>query len=235
MLIIIPAFNEEENLKSLLPEIIKYHPRADILLIDDGSADQTSQIADQYDVAVIRLKNQGIGKAMQAGFLYAIKNGYDTAVQIDGDGQHDPAWLKKIIGPISAGKADFVIGSRYVKHNPDRSYKTPFLRRMGMYYSSVLLFLATGTFISDTTSGFRALNHDVLKFFETNYPAKYPEAGALLMLILANFKIEEVPIKMRSRKTGRSMFTLTRAIFYPLHVMIGFIEIFLKFRDGQIK
>ena len=233
VLIVIPAYNEEKNLITLLPEIIKHCACADILLVDDGSTDRTSQIAGLYDIPVIQLDNSGIGGAMQAGFLYAIDHGYDVAVQIDADGQHDPLWVKQLLKPIVDDRADCTIGSRYMKHNPDRSYKTPILRRIGIYYSSVLLFLVTGIYISDTTSGFRALNANVLEFFRTNYPAKYPEAGALLMLTLAGFRIAEVRIKMRNRKAGHSMYTFSRSVFYPFHVVIGFIEIYLKTRRKE--
>jgi glycosyltransferase involved in cell wall biosynthesis len=233
VLIIIPAHNESENLKALLPEIMEYCPFADILLVDDGSTDHTSQVASSYRLPVIQLPHSGVGQAVQAGFLYAIDHNYDVAVQVDADGQHDPFWVKDLIKPIFDDEADFTIGSRYTRQSPDRSYKTPFLRRIGMYYSSLLLFLVTGMYIDDTTSGFRAINVKGLEFFRTKYPAKYPEAGALLALILADFRLMEIPVKMRSRKAGRSMYTLARSIFYPLHVIIGFIKISLQNKYAQ--
>src|SRR5688572_23295212 len=209
---IIPAHNEEKNLATLLPEIVKHCPFADILLVDDGSTDRTSQIAGLYRLPVIHLNNSGVGQAMLAGFLHAIAHHYDIAVQLDADGQHDPIWVKDLIKPIVDGRADCTIGSRYMKHDPDRSYKTPFLRRLGMYYSSLLLFLGSGVYISGTTSGSRALNAKALEFFRTNYPAKYPEAGALFALILGGFRITETPVTMSSRKAGQSMYTITRSI-----------------------
>jgi glycosyltransferase involved in cell wall biosynthesis len=227
VLIIIPAHNEEKNLTSLLPEIMGHCPFADILLVNDGSTDRTSQIADLYNIPVIQLSNSGVGRAMQAGFRYAVDQGYEVAVQIDADGQHDPAWAEHLIKPIVDGMADCAIGSRYLRRDPDRSYKTPLLRRVGMYYSSVLLFLAGGVYITDTTSGFRALNRNALDLFKTYYPADHPEAGALFSLLLRDCKIVEVPVKMRGRKSGRSMYTFTRSILYPFHTLIGFVEIYL--------
>jgi glycosyltransferase involved in cell wall biosynthesis len=225
-LIIIPAFNEEQSLKNLLPELMGYRSAFDLLLMDDGSTDGTAAIISSHQIPAIKLHHGGIGAAMHTGFLYALNHGYEIVVQMDGDGQHNPIFLHEVIKPIVDGRADLVIGSRYIKTNPDRLYQTPFLRRIGMYYSSIMLFLATGMYITDTTSGFRALSHKALKFFEFNYPSKYPEAGALFSLFLADLKIVEIPIKMRGRKSGKSMYNFFRIFFYPIHILIGFIRIY---------
>jgi glycosyltransferase involved in cell wall biosynthesis len=154
--------------------------------------------------------------------------GYDIVVQIDGDGQHDPGQVSKVVGPIATGEADCVVGSRYMPEAPDTGYKTPFARRMGMHFSTGILHLATGLRIHDTTSGFRALNRITFSFFATEYPVDHPEAEALLLLNQAGFRIREVPISMRCRTGGQSLFTFFRAILYPLRVIIGFMGIIYK-------
>ena len=229
ILIIVPAFNEEGSLPKLLDELANYRDRYDILVVDDGSRDDTAIMARERDIPVVQLPaNLGIGGAVQAGFKYAVAKKYDIAVQLDGDGQHDPTWLDQVITPIIQGKANCVIGSRYLKENFDRDYHTPFFRRLGMIFSSSVLFLATGKWIADTTSGFRALDHQALKYFSNNYPTDHPEAEALLMLLQMGFVIKEVPIKMRSRQTGTSLFTWVKAVKYPVRVLIGFLGLLIQ-------
>ena len=221
-LILIPAHNEASSLPLLLREIRECG--YDAILIDDASRDNTAEIAQHMGFPVISLPvNLGIGGTVQTGFIYALRNNYDIAVQIDGDGQHNPSYISSVIKPIIDGKADCVIGSRYLPLQPDTDYKTPFSRRLGMYFSSMILKLACGLHIYDTTSGFRALNKNAFSYFSLNYPVDHPEAEALLMLIQDGFRIKEVPIKMRGRTTGKSLFTFVIAIFYPLRVMVGFV------------
>lgn len=229
VLLIIPAFNEVENLQALLVELRQYRSQYDIVVVDDASADQTAQIAESNNVPVLRLAaNLGIGGAVQTGFKYAVRNGYDIAVQLDGDGQHDPAWIEHLLKPIASGEMDCVIGSRYVGQDYDRDYKTPFLRRVGMIFSTAVLFLTTGKKITDTTSGFRALNYRSFEFFAREYPVDHPEAEALLMLHQAKFQFKEIPVKMRGRTSGRSLFTLLKATQYPIRVLVGFLGILLR-------
>jgi glycosyltransferase involved in cell wall biosynthesis len=223
-LIAIPAHNEEENLPKLLAELSEYRDRYDVVVIDDASEDRTAYVARENGVPVVQLKaNLGIGGAMQAGFRYAVDYDYDLVIQIDADGQHDPAWLNAMIAPIINEQANCVIGSRYMRGEEDRSYKTPFPRRVGMLFSSLMLYLATRKMIYDTTSGFRALDRDAFSYFAHIYPVDHPEAEALLMLHQAGFKILEVPIKMRIRQAGSSLFTWIKAARYPLRVVIGFM------------
>jgi glycosyltransferase involved in cell wall biosynthesis len=230
-LVAIPAHNEDENLPALLGELSNYRDRYDVLVIDDASADQTAQVVRELGISVVQLKaNLGIGGAMQAGFRYAVERGYDVVIQIDADGQHDPIWLDSMVAPILAGEANCVIGSRYLKGDEDKSYRTPFPRRVGMIFSTLLLFLATRKMIYDTTSGFRALDRDAFSFFAHAYPVDHPEAEALLMLHQAGFKIAEVPIKMRARQAGSSLFTWLKAARYPLRVLIGFMGQLLNTR-----
>ncbi|MFZ5910060.1 MAG: glycosyltransferase family 2 protein [Chloroflexota bacterium] len=229
ILIIIPAFNEEGNLPTLLDELKIYCDKYDVVVIDDASKDNTARIARERNVPVIRLPaNLGIGGAVQTGFKYAVLHNYEIAAQVDGDGQHNPAWLDRIIIPVIRGDADCVIGSRYVKDNPDRNYKTPFFRRIGMIFSTIVLFLATGKWISDTTSGFRAFNHKLLDYCANEYPVDHPEAEALLLLLQRGFTLKEVPVQMRSRQSGHSLFTFVKSVKYPVRVLIGFLGLLLK-------
>lgn len=229
ILVIVPAFNEEGNLPKLLDELISYRDRYDVLVVDDGSRDDSAQIARERNLPVIQLPaNLGIGGAVQTGLKYAVAKKYDIAVQLDGDGQHDPIWLDHVIAPILQEEANCAIGSRYLGENFDRDYKTPFFRRVGMIFSSLILFLATGKWITDTTSGLRALDREAIRYFSNEYPIDHPEAEALLMLLQKGFIIKEVPVKMRSRQTGTSLFTWVKAIKYPIRVLIGFFGLLIQ-------
>lgn len=229
VLLIIPAFNEAESLQTLLMELRQQYSQYGIVVIDDASTDQTAEVVRSAGIPVLRLAaNLGVGGAVQTGFKYAVRNNYDVAIQFDGDGQHDPAWIEQLLKPIARGEADCVIGSRYMGPDSDRGYKTPFARRVGMIFSSTLLFLATGQKITDTTSGFRALNYRSFEFFAREYPVDHPEAEALLMLHRSKFRLKEIPVKMRSRQTGQSLFTSLKAIQYPVRVLIGFLGILLR-------
>lgn len=234
VLIVIPAFNEGGNLPGLISDIRRCGNGYDMVVIDDSSSDNTSEVARQAGVPALRLAaNLGIGGAVQTGFKYALRLGYDVVVQMDGDGQHDPRWLEDVLNPIRHGEADCVIGSRYLREGRDLEYKTPFARRLGMHFSSGILFLATRLHITDTTSGFRALNREALAYFARHYPVDHPEAEALLMLHRNDFRIVEVPIKMRIRAMGTSLFTFSKAALYPIRVIIGFAGLLLKRNKRQ--
>lgn len=227
ILIIIPAHNEEQSLPGLLEEVRR--TGCDAVVVNDASTDATELVAKAAGFHVLSLTvNLGIGGGIQTGFVYALRNGYDIAVQVDGDGQHDPQQISAIVGPILAGEADCVIGSRYMPEAPDTGYTTPFARRMGMYFSTGILYLATGLRIDDTTSGFRALNRAAFSYFATQYPVDHPEAEALLMLHQSGFRVIERPISMRCRAGGQSLFTFFRALLYPLRVIVGFMGILHK-------
>lgn len=227
VLIVVPAYNEEESLPKLLQEIRSQG--YDAIVLDDASVDATAAVAAKEGFPVLSLAaNLGIGGAVQTGFKYAVKSGYDIVVQIDGDGQHNPAWLEAVVDPIRRGEADCVIGSRYIPESPDTDYKTPLPRRIGMYFSTGILFLATGMRVNDTTSGFRALSRPAFEYFARAYPVDHPEAETLLMLHQKGFRILEVPVKMRGRVSGESLFTFAKASLYPLRVVIGFMGLWLK-------
>jgi glycosyltransferase involved in cell wall biosynthesis len=237
VLAIVPAFNEEESLSALLAELRQVNIDSvilDAVVVNDASTDATERVARDCGAAVLSLTaNLGIGGAVQTGFLHAVRNGYDAVLQIDGDGQHDPGQIQKILAPILAEEADCVIGSRYHSSKPDDAYRTPPLRRLGMLFSTGILQLATGLHVSDTTSGFRALNRNAFAFFAANYPVDHPEAESLLILHQAGFRIVETPVTMRQRIRGQSLFSTFRAAAYPLRVSIGFLGI--VFKGAQLK
>lgn len=233
VLVVIPARNEEGNLPSLLEEVRK--AGYDAVVVNDDSRDATAVVTRTAGFPVLTLPiNLGTGGSVQTGFIYGMRHGYDIVIQIDGDGQHDPAQIQKIIAPILAGEADCVIGSRYLPHALDRGYTTPTARRLGMHFSTVLLRLASGLWIYDTTSGFRALNRPAFSFFADAYPIDHPEAEALLMLHQRGFRIHEAPAQLRSRKVGRSQFTFFRAVVYPARVIVGFLGILFKGPRGTV-
>ena len=231
-LCIVPAHNEAESLPALLSEILR--EGFDAVVVDDCSSDDTAAVARAAGARVLSLPvNLGIGGAVQTGFLFAMREGYDVVVQVDGDGQHDPAWLPAVVAPLLDGRADCVIGSRYFPGAPDTGYRTPLARRLGMRFSSGLLRLATGLHVTDTTSGLRAMNRRAFGYAARHYPTDHPEAEALLMYHQAGFRIMEVPVRMRARAAGQSLFTLVRAALYPLRVLVGFVGIITRRRPSE--
>lgn len=232
VLAIVPAHNEQESLPNLLAELDA--AGYDCVVVNDASTDNTDYVARAAGAYVLSLPNNlGIGGAVQAGFVYATRHEYDAVVQVDGDGQHDPSQIKVLVAPLLVGDADCVIGSRYHPSKPDKGYRTPFARRMGMHFSTAVLRLATGLQVYDTTSGFRALNREAFTHFASNYPVDHPEAESLLVLHQAGFRIVEVPTVMRSRDSGRSLFSVFRAAVYPLRVMVGFAGLVFKGAHGR--
>jgi hypothetical protein len=227
VLAIVPAHNEQESLPALIAELRAAN--CDTVVVNDASTDATEHVARAAGATVLSLPvNLGIGGAVQTGFIYATRRGYDAVVQVDGDGQHDPAQIAIITGLLKDGQADCVIGSRYHPSRPDTAYRTPVFRRLGMRFSTGILKLATGLTVHDTTSGFRALNREAFTYFSTKYPVDHPEAESLLVLHQAGFRILEVPVTMRSRNSGQSLFSVFRAAVYPLRVSIGFLGMIFK-------
>jgi len=222
ILIIVPAYNEAKTIKGVVSQINNNIPEADILVINDCSNDETETILKQENINHINLiLNLGIGGAMQTGYIYALKNGYDIAVQIDGDGQHDPYNIKEILKPIQQNSADMVIGSRYVEKT---SYKTPVFRKIGMMYFKNLVNLITNKKINDTTSGYRAVNKKVIKLFAEDYPKDYPEVEVLVKLNKKGFRVLEVPVEMHERKAGFSSITPIKSVHYMLKVTFNLMK-----------
>jgi hypothetical protein len=226
-LIIVPAYNEEESLPGVIRDLRENIRLADILVVNDGSKDATARIAQEVGAAVLNLPfNLGIGGAMQAGYLYAEQAGYDIAVQFDGDGQHLAGEIEKLLLHIREGKADLVIGSRFLDQG---KYNTSVFRKSGMWIFSTILSLMLGMRVTDSTSGFRAANRRVIEFFSRTYPDDYPEVEALVLLHKAKLRIVEVAVDMRERTGGTSSITPLRSAYYMVKVLLAiFIDLLKK-------
>lgn len=224
-LVIIPAYNEAATIGQVIKNIKRWCD-ADILVVNDGSTDGTSATARAEKVTVIDLPcNLGIGGAMQTGYRYACRYGYEFAVQVDADGQHDPRFIDTLVQPLLAGKADMVIGSRYME---DGDYRGSLARRAGSRFFSFLLKLLTGQAIYDTTSGFRAVNRRVLAYFIRHYPPDYPEVEVIMQLLRQGYRLKEIPVAMYPRKGGHSSITLLRSVYYMLKVSLAVVISYLR-------
>ena len=230
VLIIIPAYNERETIADVIADLREHAPDYDILVVDDGSLDDTANIVRrQPGVALIQLPyNLGIGNTMQTGYRYALWEGYDIAVQCDADGQHPAHQVGRIVQGVTDGTADLVIGSRYVV---DTDYVPSLSRRVGKSLLSRLVNSAIGGGITDTTSGFRAMNRAVLSVFAQYYPDDYPEAEALVFVYRHGLRAAEVPVDMRPRQGGQTSISPRKAAYYIVKVSLAiFIGLFKKIR-----
>jgi glycosyltransferase involved in cell wall biosynthesis len=222
ILIIIPAFNECGNIGRTVKEVRRSAGDADILVIDDGSIDATAEEAMQAGGMVVSLPfNLGIGAAVQTGFQYARMHGYDIAVQIDGDGQHDASFLEQIIGPLRRGEADMVVGSRFLEKKG--GYRSSFGRRVGIHFFVHLINLLTGVKINDPTSGFRAYNKKMIALFSEYYPHDFPEPEAIVVTQQAGGRIMELPVVMRPREAGSSSIRYFKTLYYMVKVTLAIL------------
>ncbi|MCK4546623.1 MAG: glycosyltransferase family 2 protein [Candidatus Eisenbacteria sp.] len=229
VLIVVPAHNETGRIGEVVGEIREKLPDIDIVVIDDASSDGTGAEAEAAGSKVVRLPtNLGIGGAVQAGYKYAERHGYDIVVQIDGDGQHDPGFVGRLLEPILEGKADVVIGSRYVPGAKDPDYKTPFARKVGITLFSLLTSAIVGVRITDVTSGFRAVSGKVLRYYVDNYPADFPDSEATILIHYLGGRVREIPVHMRSRAGGRSSTTPIKSLYYPFKVLIAILATLLR-------
>ena len=229
VLLIIPAYNEEKCILTTYNKIVNYtkenNTKIDVIIINDGSTDNTLNILEKNDISHINLiHNLGIGGAVQTGYKYAYLNNYDIAVQFDGDGQHDINYLKKIIDPIINGDADMVIGSRFV-NKESSDFKSTKFRQFGISIISFFIKLITRKKIYDTTSGFRAVNRNLIKLFSENYPAEYPEPVSTVNVLKNKFKVEEVAVSMNERKGGRSSIRSWKNAYYMINVILSMLII----------
>ena len=227
VLIIIPAYNEEASILKTARSIELFKPHVDFeldyIVINDGSTDKTKDILVENNVPTIHLiKNLGIGGAVQTGYIYAKQNDYDIAVQFDGDGQHDIVSIEDLVRPIIEKKADFTIGSRFVEGSPSE-FKTSFSRRIGINLISSFIKFKTKVTILDVTSGYRAANRDVIKYFSKHYPKKYPEPETNAILIKQNRKVKEVGVNMFERLEGKSSITPIKSIRYMIEVLTSIL------------
>jgi len=231
ILTIIPAYNEEKSITSVIANVRRYIPESDILVVNDGSSDNTSIYAAKANAMVINLPfNLGIGGAMQTGYMFARDNNYDIAVQVDGDGQHNPSDIQKLVKPVIDNLTDMAIGSRYISRT---SYKSTHLRRIGMIFFSALIAFLTGNRVKDTTSGFRVVNRKIINYFAKNYPTDYPEVDVLVKLHKKGFRIMEIPVEMNKRQCGKSSITPFRSVYYMIKVSISLLIGAIRPADSQ--
>lgn len=232
-LVVIPAFNESGEIAKVLDGVRAAGPGLPMLVVDDGSTDDTAGVARRAGAEVLRLPiNLGYGSALQTAYKYALRNGYECVLQIDGDGQHEPADIPRLLGPLERGRADLVLGSRFLE---DTGYRPGMARGIGMRLFRGLAFLATGVRFSDVTSGYQALNRDVLQFFEAErYPADYPDADVLVMLTRAGFRIAEVPVRMYPKRTGGSMHAGLRPVYYTFKMLLSMLLMLLR-HEGRAR
>ena len=217
---VVPAWNEEGAIGQVVDEIKRFDPTAEVVVVDDASSDETARVAEEHGATVLRLLfNVGIGGAVQTGFRYARDEGYRVAVRLDGDGQHDASELGKLLAPIHAGDADLVIGSRFV--DPGGTYRPPFARRMGIRVFARLVSLLGGQKVTDTTSGFVALDRTGIELFAVEYPHDYPEVEATLVALRSGLRLAQVQVEMRERQTGSSSITFVRSLYYIVKVTLA--------------
>lgn len=219
VLIVIPAHNESTSLAGVIGEVRVAVPEAGIVVVDDGSTDGTDAVARGLGAEVLVLPfNLGIGATMQTGYEFACRKGYDIAVQVDGDGQHDPGQLELILDPIAQGECDLAVGSRYLEKN---GYGGGAGRRLGTAIFSRVVSLLVGQRITDATSGFRAVNRRLIEIFAYDYPRDYPEVEALLQVHKERLRTLEVPVRMRQRGGGSSSINSFRSVYYMVKVLLA--------------
>lgn len=220
-LIIIPAFNEEANIEKTVTSIQKDAKEFDYVIINDCSTDSTRKICEQKGYNVVNLPiNLGIGGAVQTGYKYAYENGYDVAVQVDGDGQHDPEFLNKMAEYIEKNKVDMVIGSRFIEK---KGFQSSVTRRMGIKFFSVLIKLLTGSVITDPTSGLRMVGRNVMEIFAKDYPRDYPEPESVVAVLRKKLVVKEIPVIMHEREGGVSSISPKKSIYYMIKVTLAIL------------
>jgi len=227
-LVVVPARNEEDAVGRVVAELREFDPELDIVVVDDGSTDATGERAAAAGAAVVRLPfNLGIGGAVQTGFKFALEHGYEIVVRLDGDGQHDPQEIPNLLAPLERGEADVVVGSRFAGGSGD--YRPAFARRAGIRWFAGLVSLLTRQQLTDTTSGFQAVNARAIRLFAADYPHDYPEVEAAVMVVRHRLRILEVPARMRGRESGASSITMLRSLYYAVKVTLAlFVGVFRR-------
>lgn len=234
LLIVMPAFNEAVALPALLAELYGVAAREkldlDVVVIDDASKDQTAEVARRSGARVVQLcRNLGIGGAVQTGLRLAAREGFDAAVQMDGDGQHPPAELRKLIEALQATPMpDIVIGSRYLEQ---QGFQSTWLRRAGIAWLRWVVKLLTRRTVTDPTSGYRVYGRRALKLFARTYPHDYPEPEVLVLARTAGLTVKEVPVIMKARQGGQSSIRSFRAPYYVFKVTAALVLAFLRRHD----
>ncbi|MCR5700795.1 MAG: glycosyltransferase family 2 protein [Lachnospiraceae bacterium] len=220
-LVIIPAYNEQASIKKTVQDIRDNAPEFDYVVINDCSTDDTLKVCVENGINVLKLPiNLGIGGAVQSGYLYAYRNGYDVAVQFDGDGQHSAKYLENMAAAIEENDADMVIGSRFIEN---KGFQSSFMRRVGIKHFNVLIKMLTGKVVTDPTSGMRMVNRDIIKLFSEDYPKDYPEPESVVQIITMGKKVVEIPVIMNERTEGVSSISPLKSIYYMIKVTIAMV------------
>lgn len=232
ILLIIPAYNEEKSILNVVNKIYNYNKeintKYDVVVINDGSSDNTEKILCENNINHIKLiSNLGIGGAVQTGYKYALESDYDIAVQFDGDGQHDIRYVRDIIKPIIDNDANMVIGSRFIDKSTSK-FKSSKARQIGIKMISFFIKLVTSKKIYDTTSGFRAVDKELIKKFSNSYPVEYPEPVSTTEILKKGYKVEEVAVSMNERETGISSIRMWKNCYYMINVILYILVIGIR-------
>ena len=220
-LVIIPCYNEEKNIELVVERLKRAAPSVDYIIINDCSTDKSAEICEKNGYNYLNLPaNLGIGGGVQCGYIYARDNGYDITVQMDGDGQHDPAYLDAIIKPVADGTFDMCIGSRFITNE---GFQTSFMRRLGINIISGLIWLLCGVRVKDTTSGFRACSKELTEYFSHHYAQDYPEPEAIISAELNGWNVGEKSVIMQERNAGKSSISTWKSAYYMIKVSIGLV------------
>ncbi len=221
VLVIIPAYNESESIEGVIRELKEKEPGYDYVVINDCSTDDTAKKLEALGASYINVPvNLGIGGGVQTGYRYAVERGYDVTVQMDGDGQHDPEYLERVVGPVARGECSMCVGSRFIER---KGFQTSALRRFGIVFLSTLIRICCGVRIKDVTSGFRACDAQLTEFYSRNYAQDYPEPEAIVTAVTAGFSVSEAPVEMRERAGGSSSINALKSVYYMVKVSLAVI------------
>ena len=232
-LAIVPAHNEVEAIAATVTAIRRWAPDFDVLVVDDGSSDATAERASATGAAVLRLPfNLGIGGAMQSGYIYALEHDYEVAVQVDGDGQHDPRHIHELLDHLQSDPSlNMVTGSRFLDPDGD-GHRSSAARRVGIRLFAAVVSLITGRRVTDPTSGFRMTDRRGIELFARDYPHDYPEVEAILLLHAHRLGSCEIPVSMRPRLTGSSAISSTQSVYYMVKVLLAVFVGLFRVRPG---
>ena len=233
-LVIIPAYNEEKSIGSVVQRVKECLPEAEVLTVDDGSSDHTQWKAMEAGAKVLSHPfNLGYGSALQTGYRYALRKAYGELVQMDGDGQHDPSFIPQLLAVIRKGEADIAIGSRFlptpVIGSENQPYRAPFIRRLGMKFFGAISSLLIQQKVTDPTSGYQAMNRRVLEWVSSDqFPCDFPDADVIIMLHRAGFRIREVAVQMFENRDKKSMHSGWKPLYYVFKMFLSILVTLMR-------